>query len=194
MVPAQHEIQRRDSTIPLAVWTRSNASEHKDSVNFNGLDMSNETIEFSTFSSPDDSPRTVRWDHDAATTCSGKRRTISARSHARVSAGAWPTASASCLSVTSRSVCSASRVKIESAGSSAAHFRSTAARRRSVQSCGDVGESLPPHRHDVAGGAVGPCRLSGCVGAVYRCRGRIYQSTQSDLHLPCGGGSTCFQW
>ena len=59
---------------------------------------------------------------------------ISARSHARVSAGAWPTASASCLSVTSRSVCPASRVKIESAGSSAAHFRSTAARRRSVQS------------------------------------------------------------
>ena len=42
--------------------------------------------------------------------------------------------SASCLSVTSRSVCPASRVKIESAGSSAAHFRSTAARRRSVQS------------------------------------------------------------
>ena len=80
MVPAQHEIQRRDSTIPLAVWTRSNASEHKDSVNFNGLDMSNETIEFSTFSSPDDSPRTVRWDHDAATTCSGKRRMISALS------------------------------------------------------------------------------------------------------------------
>ena len=134
MVPAQHEIQRRDSTIPLAVWTRSNASEHKDSVNLNGLDMSNETIEFSTFSSPDDSPRTVRWDHDAATTCSGKRRTISARSHARVSAGAWPTASASCLSVTSRSVCPASRVRIESAGSSAARFRSTAARRRSVQS------------------------------------------------------------
>lgn len=70
--------------------------------------------------------RTVRWDHETATTWLAYRFTTAARSHARVVCGALPAASATCRSSTVRSVRDLTFSNIERTGSKAAHPKSIA--------------------------------------------------------------------
>ncbi len=62
-----------------------------------------------------------------------------------------------------------------------------------VPNRGDVGKRLPPHRHDVAGGTVGPRRFAGGIRPVYARGGGVDEAAQRHLHLPCGGRAAVLQ-